>query len=379
MNKTKRRVLFLTNIPSPYRVDFFNELGKRCELTVLFERKSSDDRDSHWHSHKFINFKSIFLKGIKKGSNKALCPGVIKYLRKDLYDLIIIGGYATPTGMLAINYMNFKRIPFVLNTDGGIINKNENPFKVSIKKYFISKASYWLSTGIATTSYLEHYGADIRKTFVYPFTTLLYEDILNTPLRKEEKKNIKKKLNIVEEKVILSVGQYTHRKGFDILLNAGKEFPENVGVYIIGGTPTEDYLELKNRLGLKNVHFVDFISKEELKEYYMLSDIFVLPTREDIWGLVVNEAMAYGLPVITTDKCIAGLELVENYKNGVIIPVNDSKILSKVVNELIEDSSLLKSMSQNNLKKIEKYTIENMAQEHIDIFNCILDKRNNTI
>lgn len=55
----------------------------------------------------------------------------------------------------------------------------------------------------------------------------------------------------------------------------------------------------------------------------MAADIFVHPTREDIWGLVVNEAMAKGLPVITTDRCVAGLELIKNESVGRIVPVEN--------------------------------------------------------
>ena len=57
---------------------------------------------------------------------------------------------------------------------------------------------------------------------------------------------------------------------------------------------------------LTNVHFVGFKTKEQLEDYYRAADLFVLPTREDIWGLVVAEAMAYGLGVITTNRCNAG-------------------------------------------------------------------------
>ena len=54
-----------------------------------------------------------------------------------------------------------------------------------------------------------------------------------------------------------------------------------------------------------------------------------MPTREDIWGLVINEAMAYGLPIITTDNCLAGLELIKNEENGYIIPVNNTELLAQ--------------------------------------------------
>lgn len=60
-----------------------------------------------------------------------------------------------------------------------------------------------------------------------------------------------------------------------------------------------------------NIVFVEFKTKEDLIDYYRAADLFVLPTREDIWGLVVNEAMAAGTPVITTTNCGAGMEILK--------------------------------------------------------------------
>jgi len=61
------KILYINNIPSPYRVEFFNELGKHCQLTVLFERSSALDRDKRWRAEEFLNFTGIFLKGKKIG------------------------------------------------------------------------------------------------------------------------------------------------------------------------------------------------------------------------------------------------------------------------------------------------------------------------
>ena len=57
------KLLFLSNVPSPYRVDFFNELGKYCDLTVLFEKTTSDERDESWKKYQFNTFRGIFLRG----------------------------------------------------------------------------------------------------------------------------------------------------------------------------------------------------------------------------------------------------------------------------------------------------------------------------
>lgn len=127
-------------------------------------------------------------------------------------------------------------------------------------------------------------------------------------------------------------------------------------------------------MDLTNVHFINFKSKDELIKYYKASDLFVLPTRGDVWGLVINEAMAHGLPVITTDQCVAGIELIKNDENGFIIPVNDSGMLKRRIVEILENEQNAEKMSRENLKKIKGYTIEKMAVKHINIFKSIVNK-----
>lgn len=366
------KVLFLTNIPSPYRVDFFNELGKYCDLTVLYELKIAADRNKRWLSDEAINYNEVYLNGIAVNRDSAICFNVIKWLKDRSYDIIIIGVYSSPTSMIAIEYLSKNRIPFIINCDGGFV-KNDNKLKCGIKKHFISKASAWLSTASKSDEYLVHYGANKNDIYRYPFTSIKEKEVSNKMLLSEEKIKIRKKLSIKEDKVIITVGQFIHRKGFDILLNACSLIDKNVGTYFIGGNPNKEYIELQEELGLSNVHFIEFMEKDKLADYYMAADIFVLPTREDIWGLVINEAMAYGLPVITTDKCIAGLELIKDNENGYVVKSEDADELAKRIMKVITNEELINNFSNNNLEKIKEYTIEKMALRHFDILKDFKD------
>lgn len=362
------KVIFLTNYASPYRVEFFNELGKFCDLTVLFTEKVKEQkhRSQNWFKHQsYSNFKYVQL--VKKigVKNKKIFLDVLKYLNKN-YDKIIISGYSSPTTMLAIEYLKLKKIPFYIEVDGGLI-KQDNWLKHKIKKYFISSATGWFSSGKETTKYLVHYGADKNRVVEYPFTSLKEQDILKQVPTEQEKLNLRRELNLKEEKIILSVGQFIYRKGYDILIKAMQSIDKNIGVYIVGDTPTQEYLNLQKQFNLTNLHFVGFKTKEELKKYYMSADLFVLPTREDIWGLVINEAMATGLPIVTTDKCVAGLELVKTGVNGYIVPTENSEILAEKINQIFSEN--YKQMGQVSLNKIKKYTIENMAKIHLEEFN----------
>lgn len=183
-------------------------------------------------------------------------------------------------------------------------------------------------------------------------------------LRKTIRYIAKISLGINNRLVVITVGQFIYRKGFDILLKCSSEL--DADVYIIGGKPDSTYDELKN----ENVHFVDFLTKNELRQYYRAADVFAMPTREDIWGLVVNEALSYGLPVVSSDKCVAGLELINQGKNGYIVPVEDHKALGNSINEALKLDAI------ESYKSIKKYTLENMTNRHIEIFEQIMRNSN---
>lgn len=368
----KMKVLFTANIPSPYRVDFFNELAKYCDLTVLFEIDAASNRNSKWFKEKNKNYNEIILKGIKLKADTSLSFTVTKWLNDSSFDAIIIGGYSTLTGILSVLYLKFKKIPFILNVDGGYV-KDESKLKYSVKKFLISAADYWLSSGKTSTNYLINYGASDKRIGVYPFTSIFNENIIKSPLSKKEKFVIRHKLNINEEIVIISVGRIIYSKGFDILLSAAKKLDVNVGIYIVGGKPTLDLQQYIEDNKLCNINFVDFMDKEELYNYYFASDIFVLPTRGDVWGLVINEAMSTGLPIITTDKCVAGLELIENGVNGFVVESDNSDELADKLNELIHDKNLRFKMAVNNIEKISNYTIEKMAEKTNELISEFLN------
>ncbi|MGH2317015.1 glycosyltransferase family 4 protein [Planococcus sp. SE5232] len=369
------KILWLTNIPSPYRVDFFNELGSQCELTVLFEKSTSSERDTSWANFHFHKFTGVILKNISMGSDKALSLEQLKYIKNEMFDHIIVSNPFTLTGIITTHFMRMKNISFSIVSDGGM-SKYENKFKIAFKTKVLKGATFYFSTAKSHDEYYMKYGVNIEKIVRYPFTSLHTEDILEKPINISDKNILKDQLNIKEEKVILSVGRFIPSKGIDVLLKSFKGMPDNYGLYVIGGEATQDYTEMKKKLELTNVHFHGFKNKHELKEYYMLSDLFVLPTRGDIWGLVINEAMAAGLPIITTDKCVAGVELIEEEINGYIVPVDNTIEMNRLIKKVLNDNVLREKIAKNNLEKIREYTIQKMVNKHITIFNALLGVNN---
>ena len=355
------RILFLTYIPAPYRVALFNELGKNCDLTVVFEKESASHRDKSWKKYSFDFFKGIVLSGTKD----KIMPNfqIVDYLKSSQYDFIIVHNPSTPTGMLAIQYMKNHRIKYWIESDGGFA-KNGKGIKEAIKRHFLGGADGYFSTCDSCDTYLIQYGADNNRIFRYPFAVPRIND---DGQEQKDKEFFRNELGIKENRVVLAVGQFIPRKGFDVLIQAIKDIKSEFGAYFIGGKVTDEYRKLVCDLDIKNIHFIEFKDSSILKKYYMASDVFVLPTREDIWGLVINEAMSYGLPVITTNRCGAGTELIKSGENGYLVEVEDSFGLSAIMSVLLDNQNLCNYIGKNARDTIDCFTIENMAKAHLEI------------
>lgn len=364
------KILVLTNIPSPYRIDFFNEWGRYCDLTVIFEKEASEERNNSWKKFKFTHFKGVLLKGKSVKTDMAICTGVIHYVKDSSYDRIIVMNLATPTGMLAICYLKMHHIRYWIESDGGF-SKKEAGLKKQIKRYFVSGAEGYFSTNQKHDEYYLDYGAEDDRIYRYPFSSIWESDIVSSQGISEKKKHVlRNKLAIQKGFVILAVGQFIRRKGFDVLLKSDIELQrENIQIYFVGGKPGEEYLRLVEEYQLKNIHFIDFKNKNELFEYYRIADLFVFPTREDIWGLVVNEALANGLPVVTTKRCGAGLQMLNEKEVGRLVDVDDVQALTQAILDIKHNPALKEKMSQNAIAISKQYTIEKMVERHISILN----------
>lgn len=361
------KVLYLSNIPSPYRVDYFNELGKLCDLTVLFEAETSTERDEEWKNYRFEHFNGIFLKGKRINADTAFCPGVGSYLKRGEYDFVVVTVLASPTALLAVNVLRRRKISYFYEGDGGFAGKATG-LKAMLKRYIISGASKCFSTSAEFDRYCITYGAKKENILRYPFTSVKREELLAEPLTREEKQRQKREFGVKEGCAVVSAGQFIHRKGFDLLLECCGELPKDVGVYIVGGKPTKEYLELQEKYGLQQVHFMEFMPRERLMRFFRAMDFFVLFTREDIWGLVINEAMACGLPVISTDRCIAALELIEQGESGFLVETENKHQMTEALLRLTASEELREKMSRGAIRRMERYTIENMAAEHMKVF-----------
>lgn len=367
-----KKIFYYCNFPSPYYIGFLNELGKHCELTAVFERGASSDRNDSWKEFSAPNIKELhIMHGIHTKADMAFCPQITRFIKRKKYDHYILHDPASPTGMWLIWYLKARKIPFILQSEGGFGGDGKTGFKEKYKRALMSGAQLYLSTMSLEREYFLAYGATRETLYRYPFASFFAKDILDAPLSAEEKKVIRERLGVHENKVIICVGRIIPCKAHDVLLRAVKDLPRDVGVYIISGQATPDLQAIVDEYHMDHVHFINFMPLEQLWEYYKMADFLALPTRIDTWGLFVNEAMACGLPVITTKRCVAGLELIEDNENGFLIDVDDVEDLTQKIHALLNDDALREKMALNNVKKIKWYTFEDQAKVTLEALNTV--------
>lgn len=345
------KYLFITNIPSPYRVKFFNALSESVNFTVIFEAEVLHNSTFNYINTKDFDFHYIFL---KQGSlePKNINRKIKKHILDKQYHKIIFMNYGYMTELYAIMIARIKKRPYLLEIDGAFIKK-ESIFKRMIKKYVFLKAEAILSPGKFTDEYFKHYGykGPIHR---YTFTSLDDNDIRNNYYEH----------SYTAQKTWLYVGRWVSWKGYQDVLDVSKQFIGDTFMFITQFKQIPNLEHLTKEY--PNVVFKDFMSNQEVYNYMKSSFALLLPTKNDIWGLVVNEAMSCGLPVITTNRCGAGLSLIDHGINGFIYPYEDSKLMIEYMYSL-NNKDTYEKMSKHALMKIKGNTISTMVEEHITI------------
>lgn len=354
------RLKFVTENEAPFRMKWMDELAKYMDVSIYHLNQYEPNVNKKYINYKLkraesINAATVFI-------NKALFK--IKVILNGSYDVLLLDGYGFLAQQILILYLYLTRKKFALTIDGGFIPEKEKWVKKVFKSFLITRASFFLSTSRDTDLFLQYYGAKKENIYRHYFSNVNENDIINYSLNLEEKNKIRKSIGLNELKTIIFVGKINKDKGLDILINAIKDININFQCLVIGSSDDNSILErlLKN----KRIIYIDFIEKDILDKYYMASDIFVLPTKKDVWGLVIGEAMAKGLPVITTDMCLAGKAMIKNGENGYIVPSEDVLKLRSVIEGVLEKD--ISNMCEKAIQCIKEYSIEYSAKNDYELF-----------
>jgi glycosyltransferase involved in cell wall biosynthesis len=358
------KVMFITNIPTPYRVPWWNRLSELVDLQVVFMDKSEKNRK--WEdvleagTFKYKIIQGLHLDFPKRDWTLHINPSVLYTLSKSKPQKLILGGYDSITSLLALFFSKLFGIESILwyesTQDSGNLNHS---FLKKLKKFLINRFNKFAVPGAQAKANLIALGVKAEKIYIAPNVVNNAYFAWKVKEYKAVKEQVKDSLGL-PDKVILYVGQLIERKGLHVLLEAYKNMHNrDVGLLIVGDGPLKSQYEqycLENELN--QVKFVGFQDMSALPLYFAISDLFVLPSFREVWGLVVNEAMASGLPVLCSKYAGCAYDLIQEGMNGYTFDPHDMSELSMKLGWMLEDQLKLEQMSLSSTVIINQYTIE---------------------
>ena len=330
-----KQKIIVTNIPAFYKIRLYNEVNKKIHLTVIFTDAIEASRNKD------------FVDGTIEFDYKILRGSIIKKIRTALsvvqsidYDELILGGWDHPVlWALAFRFPKCKNAFFI---ESSYFESRINGIKGFIKSLYVKRLSKIYASGKSQrkiTDNLGFKGETVITKGVGVFNFIPQPDYKP----KTEVKNY------------FYVGRFVEVKNLKFLISVFNELPQ-YNLYLAGFGEQEQELR---RLAKENVHFLGAIDNKKLSTFYQQMDVFVLPSKSEPWGLVVEEALNNGSPVIVSDRVGCAEEIINN-SNGLIFHYNDKKEFVAAINKMAEIdlyNRLRKNISKLNFEEIEQAQI----------------------
>jgi len=371
-NLMTRKTVILTEIIAPYRIPVFNVLARRAglDLHVIFLAETHETL-RQWRVYKNeISFSHQVLPSWRWCAGKSdflLNRGLWSALNKVSPQVIICGGYNYAASWEALLWARRHGAAFVLWSESNRQDARAGRAWVeSLKAYFLRHCDRFVVPGKASFEYLRSFGFSEARISAAPNAVdnrLFASQARNTRAQAAE---FREKLGL-PSRFILFVGRLVPEKGVLDLLEAYAKLESGVrsevGLVFAGdGVARKELTRRANRISPGTVCFPGFAQREELAGLYALAEALVLPTHSDPWGLVVNEAMACGLPIIVSSVAGCSSDLVEDGWNGYVVPPRDAEKLSVAIDSLVRQPELRGRMSARSLERIQNYSPEACAE-----------------
>lgn len=347
---------------APYRIPVFEELAKNPLVDLKVFYCAETHRHRNWEVKSCKSYDYTVLPGMcirAGGFNCHLNPSIVWKLLHGNYDVVILGGCCDLTTQLAFIVSKLAKIPLILWSEGitsaqSKLGKLASPFT----DHIVASVDAVVVPGELSRQYHIMCGAMPERVFIAPSIVDNEFYIEQYNRLHPKKKQLKKDRGIRHNKVILYVGQLIERKGIQYLISAYELLKRDYNdacLVIVGDGPLKDKLqEVCIEQNIDDVIFTGWVSEKEKVIYYSIADVFVLPTLEDVWGLVVNEAMCCGLPIITTNAAGCSIDLVENGYNGFIVNSGDVEQLYYALLNTFENPVEHDQMGIRSLEKIQR-------------------------
>jgi len=367
-----KKLLIVYNDWRPYSHARFTAIAKHSkdtELTVFFQ--NSDVKYRKWDAEIIDSpYKMVFLKniGIPVSANTAfICNinyNIYQEIKKYNPDRIIVAGWDSFATLAAVVYARTHNREIVLWAGSTIyedsfIRKISLPYVKFILRFFDGFISY----GTASEEYMRMLG--VRKNIEHFYNSVDVDHFLTQgQLSQQEKGMLKEQIGVRNSsRVIVFSGRLVAIKCVDLLIKAFLQVNEkfqDIELLIVGYGPEEQKLK-KMAGGNSRIHFLGHRGIDEIPGIYGISDILVLPSISEPWGLVVNEAMACGCAIVVSDRCGCSRDIIQG--NGIVVEGGKLDPLVEALERLLSSESRLKRMKKKSVEIIRDFKLQSLVKQ----------------
>lgn len=369
-------VVYWNNIPSPYMVERFNAVADRnsFDFEAWFNERTVSGRswlvdESAWR------FRYRYLPVLDLAGRRVRVPAPVLGRRPD----VMVSLYAEPVFLAgwALAKLRGTKTCFwcQVTYDRWVERKS---WKNQIKRIMFSRVDATLGHGAESQKFAIQFGVPPERALQLPHAIDVVHYRQGAKKVLKDRDRLRHRLGL-QGCTFVYAGRLWWGKGLDYLLEAfemvQRKSRQEVSLLLVGDGPEEARLRRAcETRGIRNVVFAGFKQKPELPRYYALADVFVFPTLGDPYGLVVDEAMACSLPVISTSAAGEIRDRIEEGRNGYIVPPEDAMALAERMLHLARNPGLCRGMGERSYEKIKGHTPERWAEDFEGIVHALLSR-----
>jgi glycosyltransferase involved in cell wall biosynthesis len=288
-------------------------------------------------------------------------PELSRIIASGAYSAVVVNGWHFQSAWRTILACWAHRVPVLIRGDShmrgpGTLIKS---IKWPLYRQFVPRLDGCLAAGAWSREYFEKYGAKKHHIFTVPHCVDNSNFAQQMDLLRPRRDELRRKWDIpAGTTVFLFAGKFIPvKRPLDFVDAVGRCAAERPSVGLMAGDgPLRERCEEQARSAGAPVRFTGFLNQTQIVEAYAAADAVVVPSAVETWGLVVNEAMASGLPCIVSDRVGCGPDLVDNGITGDIYPTGRVDALSALLVKYA-DSARLAAMGRNAARKIESYSV----------------------
>lgn len=372
MNRLK--VLHIQHFVYPWRFPLFAELGGRYDLDVFFCRAKRGFRRWDTTIPDDRNFRGKILRAVYLGP-LTFNPGIFRLLRKkyDVYSVAALDRINFLQFVATLLVAKLRKKPFIMVDEFLVTDYYRSKRKLAyvlnllVRKTLYPHIDAFVLWNNLARQFVVSVGVPEKKVFCGPqilsgdeggFTRAADENCAMDELSQCGNINI------------LYVGNLIERKAPDILVRAFRQVQRHdIHLLMVGDGPCLERLKVLAD-GDTRVRFLGHLDGQDKREIFRKAHIFVLPSLHEPWGFVINEALEWGLPVITTSAVGAADYLVRG--NGMVLPPGDVEALRAAVARMVADRDTLKEMSKVSKWIAAELTVADMAEPFFNAVNLVI-------